>query len=74
MLSKEETDEHASKEDLAYKMLLLSWSLNENVRKGMTHKQFAKYALMKKEMTIRSKKICHERKVSIGRFCLWSCL
>lgn len=47
VLSKEETDEHASEEDLAYKMLLLSWSLNENVRKGMSYKQFAKYALMK---------------------------
>ena len=46
VLSKEETDEHASEEDLAYKMLLLSWSLNENVRKGLTYKQFAKYALM----------------------------
>jgi transposase len=47
VLSKEETDEHASEEDLAYKMLLLSWSLNENVRKGLSYKQFAKYALMK---------------------------
>jgi transposase len=47
VLSKEETDERASEEDLAYKMLLLSWSLNENVRKGLTYKQFAKYALMK---------------------------
>ena len=47
VLSKEETDEHASEEELAYKMLLLSWSLNANVRKGMTYKQFAKYALMK---------------------------
>ena len=47
VLSKEETDEHASEEDLAYKMLLLSWSLNENVRKGLIYKQFAKYALMK---------------------------
>jgi transposase len=47
VLSKEETDIHASEDDLAYKMLLLSWSLNENVRKGMTYKQFAKYALMK---------------------------
>jgi transposase len=47
VLSKEETDEHASEEDLAYKMLLLSWSLNANGRKGMTYKQFAKYALMK---------------------------
>jgi transposase len=47
VLSKEETDEHASEEDLAYKMLLISWSLNTNVRQGLTYKQFAKYALMK---------------------------
>jgi len=47
VLSKEETDIHASEDDLAYKMLLLSWSLNENVRQGLTYKQFAKYALMK---------------------------
>ncbi len=47
VLSKEETDVHASEEELAYKMLLLSWSLNENVRKGLSYKQFAKYALMR---------------------------
>ena len=47
VLSKEETDEHASEEDLAYKMLLLSWSLNEKARQGLTYKQFAKHALMK---------------------------
>jgi len=47
VLTKEETDVHASEEDLAYKMLLLSWSLNDNVRMGLTYKQFAKYALMK---------------------------
>ena len=47
VLSKEETDVHASEEDLAYKMLLLSWSLKEDTRMGMTYKQFAKYALMK---------------------------
>ena len=47
VLSKEETDVHANEEDLAYKMLLLSWSLTEKVRQGMTYKQFAKYALMK---------------------------
>jgi transposase len=46
VLSKEETDIHASEEDLAYKMLLLSWSLSEEVRQGLTYKQFAKYALM----------------------------
>jgi len=46
VLSKEETDIYASEEDLAYKMLLLSWSLNEDVRQGLTYKQFAKYALM----------------------------
>jgi hypothetical protein len=47
VLSKEETDERASEEDLAYKMLLWSWSLAEEVRQGLTHKQFAKYALMR---------------------------
>jgi transposase len=46
VLSKEETDIHASEEDLAYKMLLLSWSLSEDVRQGLTYKQFAKYALI----------------------------
>ena len=34
VLTKEETDVHASEDDLAYKMLLLSWSLTENVRHG----------------------------------------
>jgi transposase len=47
VLSKEESDIHASEEDLAYKMLLLSWSLKEDTRRGLTYKQFAKYALMK---------------------------
>jgi len=46
VLSKQETDIHATEEDLAYKMLLLSWSLSEDVRQGLTYKQFAKYALM----------------------------
>lgn len=47
VLSNEETDVRASEEDLAYKMLLWSWSLSEDVRQGLTHKQFAKYALMR---------------------------
>ena len=47
VLSKEETDEHASEEELAYKMLLWSWSLSEETRQGLTYKQFAKYALMR---------------------------
>ena len=47
VLTKEETDEHASEEDLAYKMLVLAWGLDEDVRMGLTYKQFAKYALMK---------------------------
>jgi transposase len=47
VLSKEETDLHASAEDLAYKMLVLSWDLDGSVRMGLTYKQFAKYALMK---------------------------
>jgi hypothetical protein len=47
VLRKAETDIHASEEELAYKMLLRSWSLSEDVRMGLTYKQFAKYALMK---------------------------
>ena len=47
VMTKKETDIHASEEDLAYKMLVLAWDLDENERKGLTYKQFAKYALMK---------------------------
>lgn len=47
VLNKEELDERASEEDLAYKMLIWSWSLSEEVRQGLTYKQFAKYALMR---------------------------
>ena len=47
VMTKEETDIHASEEDLAYKMLVLAWDLDEEVRMGLTYKQFAKYALMK---------------------------
>jgi len=47
VLTNEETDVHASEEDLAYKMLVLAWDLDEKVRLGLTYKQFAKYALMK---------------------------
>lgn len=47
VLAKEETDEHANEEDLAYKMLVLAWDLDETVRMGLSYKQFAKYALMK---------------------------
>ena len=47
VLSKEETDRNAREEDLAWKMLLLSWSLGEEARLGLTYKQFAKYALLR---------------------------
>jgi len=47
VMTKEETDLHASEEDLAYKMLVLAWDLGENERMGLTYKQFAKYALIK---------------------------
>ncbi len=47
VLSKEETDRNASEEDLAWKMLLWSWSLGSEARLGLTQKQFAKYSLMR---------------------------
>ncbi len=47
VLSKEETDCNASEEDLAWKMLLWSWSLGDEARLGLTPKQFAKYSLLR---------------------------
>ena len=47
VLSEETTDCNASEEDLAWKMLLWSWSLNEEARLGLTPKQFAKYSLLR---------------------------
>jgi transposase len=47
VLTKEESDVHAQEEDLAYKMLVLAWELDEEVRMGLSYKQFAKYGLMK---------------------------
>ena len=47
ILSREETDQNASEEDLAWKMLLWSWSLGDEARLGLTPKQFAKYSLMR---------------------------
>lgn len=47
VLTREETDRHASQEDLAWKMLLWSWSMGDEARLGLTPKQFAKYSLMR---------------------------
>jgi transposase len=47
VLAREETDRNASEEDLAWKMLLWSWSLGDEARLGLTPKQFAKYSLMR---------------------------
>ncbi|MFH1884378.1 MAG: IS110 family transposase [Planctomycetota bacterium] len=47
VLTKNETDCHASEEDLAWKMLLWSWSLDDEARQGLTRKQFAKYGLLR---------------------------
>ena len=46
-MSKQETDCNASEEDLAWKILLWSWSLKEEARLGLTQKQFAKFSLMR---------------------------
>jgi transposase len=47
VLMKETTDRQASEEDLAWKMLLWSWSMGTEARLGLSHKQFAKYALLR---------------------------
>ena len=47
VLSRREAFRHASQEDLAYKMLIWSWSMDEEARQGMTPQQFAKYGLLR---------------------------
>jgi transposase len=47
VLSRKEAFRHASEEDLAYKMLIWSWSMNKDARQGMTPQQLAKYGLLR---------------------------
>lgn len=47
VLSKCEVYRFANEEDLAWKMLIWSWSLDEEARQGMTRQQFAKYGLLR---------------------------
>ena len=46
VLSNQETDEQASEEDLAYKMLTWAWHIDKNAKPGMTNQQFAKSGLL----------------------------
>jgi transposase len=47
LLSQQETFRYSGEEDLAYKMLIWSWSMDAQARLGMTPQQFAKYALLR---------------------------
>jgi len=47
ILSKREPYRHFDEEDLAYKMLIWAWAMDESSRKGMTPQQFAKYGLLR---------------------------
>ena len=47
ILTKREPYRHFDEEDLAYKMLIWAWAMDESSRKGMTPQQFAKYGLLR---------------------------
>jgi len=47
LLSQQATFRFSDHEDLAYKMLIWSWNIDEQARLGMTPQQFAKYALLR---------------------------
>jgi transposase len=47
VLSKQEAYLHASDEDIAYKMLIWSWNMDEKALDGLTRQQFAKYGLLR---------------------------
>ena len=47
VLSKQEAYRYASEEYLAWKMLIWSWSMDDEALHGMTRRQFAKYGLLR---------------------------
>ena len=47
ILTKREPYRHFDEEDIAYKMLIWSWAMDEKSRGGMTPQQFAKYGLLR---------------------------
>jgi transposase len=47
ILTKREPYRHFDEEDIAYKMLIWAWAMDEKSRKGMTPQQFAKYGLLR---------------------------
>ena len=47
VLSKREPYRHFDEERIAYKMLIWSWSLDEQARQGLTRQQFARYGLLR---------------------------
>jgi len=47
ILTKREPYRHFDEEDIAYKMLIWAWAMDEDSRKGMTPQQFAKYGLLR---------------------------
>jgi transposase len=46
LLSRQESYDHLSDEDLAYKMLTWAWHMDQSAKRGMTNQQFAKYGLL----------------------------
>lgn len=46
LLSRQESYNPATDEDLAYKMLTWAWHMDQGAKRGMTNQQFAKYGLL----------------------------
>ena len=47
VLTKQEAYQHATEEDIAYKMLIWSWNMDKQALAGLTRQQFAKYGLLR---------------------------
>jgi transposase len=47
VLTKQEPYQHATEDDIAYKMLIWSWNMHEKALNGMTRQQFAKFGLLR---------------------------
>ena len=46
LLNRQESYDHFTDEDLAYKMLTWAWHMDKSAKRDMTNQQFAKYGLI----------------------------
>ena len=50
VLTKPEADRHADVDQVAFKLMIWSWKLDNDLRRGLTTRQFVRYHLMRLDL------------------------